>query len=98
METYTDSTSLQDLQNFPALYHLYAAQFMETAVAQNPAIDDELAQGQTTALLAWLRQNIHRHGRKFTPGELVQRVTGHPLSHAAFMRYATAKFGELYDL
>lgn len=81
-----------------ALGNLYAAQFYETATAQNPAVAEELSRGQTGALLAWLRENIHRHGKKFTPGELVVRVTGQPLSHAAFMRYATAKFGELYAL
>ena len=81
-----------------ALGNLYGAQFFETAVAQTPAILDELNQGQTTHLLAWLRENIHQHGRKFTPGELVQRVTGQPLSHAAFMRYATNKFSDLYNL
>jgi len=81
-----------------ALGNLYGAQFFETAVSQNPAILEELNQGQTTSLLAWLRENIHQHGRKFTPGELVQRVTGQPLSHAAFMRYATAKFSDLYGL
>lgn len=81
-----------------ALGNLYAAQFFETAAAQDPTVVTELDRGQTGALLAWLRQNIHRHGKKFTPGELVQRVTGRPLSHDAFMRYATAKFGELYQL
>ncbi|MCB8922132.1 MAG: carboxypeptidase M32 [Ardenticatenaceae bacterium] len=81
-----------------ALGNLYAAQFYETAVAQHPEIADEMAQGKTTALLSWLRENIHQHGRKFTPGELVQRVTGQPLSSAAFMRYATVKFSELYGL
>ena len=81
-----------------ALGNLYGTQFFETAAAQNPAIVEELAQGKTNALLAWLRENIHQHGKKFTPGELVQRVTGQPLSHAAFIRYATAKFGELYAL
>ncbi len=81
-----------------ALGNLYAAQFMETAVAQFPAIESELAAGKTTTLLAWLRENIHQHGRKFTPGELVERVTGKPLSHDAFMRYATAKFNDIYDL
>ncbi len=81
-----------------ALGNLYAAQFFETAVEQNPAIVDELEQGQTVALLEWLRENIHQHGKKFTPGELVQRVTGQPLSHAAFMRYATDKFSDLYEL
>jgi len=81
-----------------ALGNLYGAQFFETAVEQNPAIVEELARGKTTALLVWLRENIHQHGKKFTPGELVQRVTGKPLSHEAFMRYAWAKFGDLYDL
>ncbi len=81
-----------------ALGNLYGAQFYETAVRQNPGIAEELEQGKTTALLAWLRENIHQHGKKFTPGELVQQVTGQPLSHDAFMRYARAKFGELYGL
>ncbi len=81
-----------------ALGNLYAAQFMETAVAQNPTIETELAAGNTAVLLSWLRENIHQHGRKFTPGELVQRVTGQPLSHDAFIRYATTKFTDIYDL
>lgn len=81
-----------------ALGNLYAAQFYETAVAQVPAIGSEMAAGKTDSLVAWLRENIHQHGRKFTPAELVQRTTGQPLSHAAFMRYVTAKFSELYAL
>lgn len=81
-----------------ALGNLYGAQFFETAAAQNPAIVEELARGRTAALLAWLRENIHQYGKKFTPGELVVRVTGQPLDHEAFMRYVTAKFGDLYEL
>ncbi|MEZ4516541.1 MAG: carboxypeptidase M32 [Chloroflexota bacterium] len=81
-----------------ALGNLYAAQFFETAVAQDPEIAEALAQGSTVPLLAWLRENIHQYGRKYTPGELVQRVTEQPLSHEAFMRYATAKFSDLYHL
>ena len=81
-----------------ALGNLYAAQFFETAAAQDSSVTEELDRGQTGALLNWLRQNIHRHGKKFVPGELVQRVTGRPLSHDAFMRYATAKFSDLYGL
>lgn len=81
-----------------ALGNLYGAQFFEAAKAGSPAIGEELERGETAALLAWLRENIHRHGKKFTPGELVRRVTGQPLSHAAFMRYANTKFGDLYGL
>jgi carboxypeptidase Taq len=81
-----------------ALGNLYAAQFYETAVAREPAIAEEMARGKTDALVAWLRENIHQHGKKFAPGELVRRVTGQPLGHVAFMRYVNAKFGELYEL
>jgi carboxypeptidase Taq len=81
-----------------SLGNLYSAQFFETAVAQVPAISDELAEGKTDALLAWLRENIHQHGRKFTPRELVQRVTGQTLSHEPFMRYVTGKLSDIYGL
>ncbi|MFO7682079.1 MAG: carboxypeptidase M32 [Chloroflexota bacterium] len=81
-----------------ALGNLYAAQLWETAVAQHPAIETELAQGKTETLLHWLGANIHQHGHKFTPGELIRRVTGQPLSHDAFMRYAAAKFSDIYGL
>lgn len=81
-----------------ALGNLYAAQLWETAVAQHPEIETELAQGTTTTLVKWLRENIHQHGKKYTPGELVQRVTGGPLSHKAFTRYVTAKFSDIYNL
>ena len=81
-----------------ALGNLYAAQFYETAVTQNTTIIDEMAQGRTDSLVAWLVENIHQHGKKYTPRELVQRVTGQPLDHAAFIRYATTKFSDIYGL
>jgi carboxypeptidase Taq len=81
-----------------ALGNLYAAQFYEAAVATDPRIPQQMAEGNTEALLAWLRENIHQHGRKYTPAELVQRVTGRPLSHRPFVRYVTAKFTEVYNL
>lgn len=81
-----------------ALGNLYSAQFYEAAVAQAPEIEDEIAEGRTDALLGWLGENIHQHGRKFTPRELVQRVTGQPLCHEPFIRYVTAKFNDIYGL
>lgn len=81
-----------------AMGNLYAAQFFAAAKEQSPAIAAELEAGKVNALLSWLRENIHQHGRKFKPDELVKRVTGQPLSHTAFVEYATDKFGEIYDL
>jgi carboxypeptidase Taq len=50
------------------------------------------------ALLGWLRENVHRHGRKFGAEELVRRATGSPISAAPYLRYLGAKYGELYGL
>ena len=81
-----------------ALGNLYAAQFFDAASEEVPAIEAEMEAGKTDALLAWLREQIHQHGRKFTPDEIVQRATGRPLDHEAFIRYVTAKFSDVYDL
>jgi carboxypeptidase Taq len=81
-----------------ALGNLYAAQFYDAAAAQIPSFYDELESGEITSLMAWLRENIHQHGRKLTPAEVVKRTTAKPLSHKAFVRYATEKFTELYSL
>jgi carboxypeptidase Taq len=81
-----------------ALGNLYAAQLFEAALDSDPEIGAELAQGRTRALVAWLHENVHRHGKKFPPAELIVRATGQPLTHEAFTRYARAKFGAIYDL
>ena len=81
-----------------ALGNLYAAQFYEAALRQNPGLESELAAGQITGLMNWLRENIHQHGRALSPAELVLRATGHRLDHHAFVRYANDKFTSLYGL
>ncbi len=49
-------------------------------------------------LLAWLRENVHRHGRKFGAEELVRRATGSAISPQPYLKYLSAKYGELYGL
>ena len=51
-----------------------------------------------TQLLQWLRDNIHRHGSKFTPRELVQRVTGGEMDSLPYMRYLREKYSDIYSL
>lgn len=81
-----------------ALGNLYAAQFYSAAVAQNPTIAGEMEEGKVSALMGWLGENIHQHGKKFTPSEIVQRATGRALSHEPFVEYVTSKFTKIYDL
>lgn len=80
------------------LGNIMAAQFCARAAEERPSIPNEIESGEFGGLLAWLRQNLYRHGRKFTAAELVERVTGGPLSIEPYMRYLETKYGELYEL
>lgn len=78
--------------------NLYAAQFFEQARKDIPGLLDRIAIGDYEPLLLWLRRNIHCHGQRYRANELVELVTGRPLSITPFMDYVTAKFSQIYEL
>jgi len=80
------------------LGNILAAQFFECATTARPEIASEFAVGKFDALHAWLTENIYQHGSKFTAPELIERVTGGPLSIEPYMKYLKGKFGELYGV
>jgi carboxypeptidase Taq len=80
------------------LGNILSAQFFSLATAAHPQISAEIAQGQFATLLNWLRQNIYVHGSKYTAPELIERVTGGPLSIDPYMTYLREKYGQLYDI
>jgi carboxypeptidase Taq len=54
--------------------------------------------GRFSPLLGWLREKVHRHGRKFPPRVLVERATGRGLDVAPYAAYLKHKFGEIYNI
>jgi carboxypeptidase Taq len=66
--------------------------------AELPDLDEQMRAGEFDALREWLRENVHRHGRKFTPRELLDRTVGGGLDPKPLLAYLTAKFGEIYSL
>lgn len=78
--------------------NLISAQLMEKVRMDIPDLDAQVAGGDFSGLLGWLRKNVHRHGRKFTPNELLERATGKPLTAAPWIAYVQQKFGALYGL
>lgn len=74
----------------------YAAQFYASAQKAIPTLEAGIAMGDNTALLQWLRHNIHRHGRMFTSEELCTNITGEPLNSDHFMNYVQAKYKGIY--
>ncbi len=61
------------------LGNLYAAQFWAAARRELPALDAQIAAGEVGPLLGWLRENLHRHGRRYSAAALCERVTGEAL-------------------
>ncbi len=80
------------------LGNIMSATFYAAALQEHPDIPQQTAAGEFGTLLGWLQENIYQHGRKFTANELVQRVSGGPLTIDPYINYLRAKFGELYSL
>ncbi len=81
-----------------ALGNLISVQLWEKINQDIPDLTEQIRQGKFDALLNWLREKIHRHGRKFEPQELVQKVTGSKIDPAPYIRYLNTKYGQIYGL
>ena len=81
-----------------ALGNLISVQLWEKMKLDIPDLTDQIRTGNFNDLLDWLRVNIHTHGRKFMPQELVKKVTGSGIDPAPYLRYLDEKFGEIYGL
>ncbi|MBI5866433.1 MAG: carboxypeptidase M32, partial [Planctomycetes bacterium] len=92
--------SLATFGYFPtyALGNLYSAQFFAAARRQISGLDDQIARGELGGLREWLREKIHRQGKRYRATELVKVVTGCELSHEPFIEYLETKFKPLYGL
>lgn len=80
------------------LGNLCAAQFYEQAKQEIPGLEDGFARGNFAPLLTWLREKIHRHGRRYTARQLIHRVTGKGLSSEPLLRHLSSKAAELYGV
>jgi carboxypeptidase Taq len=80
------------------LGNILNAQFYQAALKAHPEIPAEIEQGKFDTLHGWLKDTIYQHGKKFTASEIVERVTGGPMSIEPYIRYLRTKYGQLYKL
>jgi carboxypeptidase Taq len=81
-----------------ALGNLMSAQFFDAALAAHPDLWHEIETGRFDTLRGWLGQHVHRYGRTYPPGELVEKATGEPLGIEPYIAYLRSKYGELYRI
>ena len=78
-----------------SLGNVLSVQIWERARAELDDLDAQMEQGEFGGLREWLREHVYRHGRKFTPEELIERVTGRPIDAAPYVRYLQEKLSTL---
>jgi len=81
-----------------ALGNIMSLQIWERIRRDLPGLEEDIRAGEFGRLRDWLRGNLHRHGRKYLPGELLERVTGSKLDPQPLLRYLRHKLGEIYEL
>ena len=81
-----------------ALGNLYAAQIWETIRERIPTLDAQIERGSFGELLGFLREHIHAHGRRYSAGELCERITGKPLEAEPLMRHLASRVKPAYGM
>ena len=81
-----------------SLGNVMSVQIWEAVRRDLPDLDDRVEAGDFAPLRDWLRDRIHRHGRKFTPQETLERCTGSTIDPEPYLRYLKGKVAELYGV
>jgi carboxypeptidase Taq len=78
---------------------ILSVQIWEAAKAGIPDLGGHIRRGEFAPLREWLREHLHRHGRKFTPKETLKIATGtDTIDVGPFVNYLRTKFGEIYGI
>jgi carboxypeptidase Taq len=81
------------------LGNVLSLQFYQQTLKDIPDLPEQFGRGEFGMLLDWFRDKIHRHGRKFTANELLQRVTGADnIDARPYLAYVQRKYAEIYEL
>jgi carboxypeptidase Taq len=79
-----------------ALGNLVSAQLWEVMNRDMPNLYEDIEKGKFYDLLTWLRTNIHNHGSRYEPQELIERVTGSRITPEPYVKYLTDKYSAIY--
>jgi carboxypeptidase Taq len=80
------------------LGNIMSVQLFEAAKKAYPSIERDITEGKFDKLFSWLRENVHTHGSRYLPQDLLERATGSTLDSAPYIAYLNNKFRSLYGV
>jgi carboxypeptidase Taq len=69
-----------------------AAQLFAAAQAELPTIRDDLSRGDFSALLGWLRRNVHGKASSISARDILVQATGRPLDAGVFKAHLERRY------
>ena len=80
-----------------ALGNVLSLQLWDRITTEVPGLEDSFRSGEFTPLRDWLGENVHKHGSKFLPKDLMEKVLGtRKLDPGPLTSYLEAKVNDLY--
>ncbi|MFX1518175.1 MAG: carboxypeptidase M32 [Promethearchaeota archaeon] len=77
---------------------IMASQIVTALTHDLPTWRTSLQMGKFTPIREWLAHNIHQKGAQYDVLDLIENITGEPLSVKYFITYLKEKYSELYNL
>ena len=81
-----------------SLGNVMAAQIWDRASEDLPGLEERIAAGELAPLRDWLADRLYRHGAKFMPKEMLERLVGGPIDVAPYVRQLRERAVEIYGI
>ena len=81
-----------------ALGNMYAAQLFDQAKQDVGDLDTMFSRGEFAPLKKWLNKEVHQRGMQHWSSDLIEVITGEPLSHLPLVKHLKTKFSALYHI
>lgn len=81
-----------------AIGSIYSSQLFKSLTDNNRNVVSDIEKGDFNNIIGWLRENVHKHGRKITSDEIITNVCGEGLNAKVFVNYLKDKYYKLYDI
>jgi carboxypeptidase Taq len=81
-----------------SLGNVMSVQIWQALRLELPELDEQIEAGEFAPLREWLRDRLHRHGRKFSPQETLELCTGRRIDPEPYLGYLRAKVADVYGV